>query len=299
MLLAFFDAVANLVSETVFCAHLFSGNELRLIVDYLSLSRPSNIKEVGELIIDVFYVNQDQYLRAALRNIWVSVFCEQNMKEEYVELFQVYGLPAAFVLSTLPEIIEAFPMFDETKVFLKPESANSYCRSDCAARWGNRDRQMSVKTDHGHMREVPWWLKSEAEEWDLGVRHGEVSGEFRCDCVEFSRLFNVQRFLERLKCEFVLRERVTCDKVVVVLTTEKTEIEVRDLVMVNFECLGGGEFGFSAGWRSLNCCYLKVCEMREAMVKIPIYVDGGFVGELCVVGEFRTVDCAFFEARRS
>ena len=71
-------------------------------------------------------------------------------------------------------------------------------------------------------------------------------------------------------------------KIVFLLTTEKTDIAIENLVMINAECEEDGKFVYMSGSRLLPRLYIKVCEYEPGMAKVLLYRRGANIGSFHV-----------------
>ena len=198
-LLSFFDASANLMTQTIFQNQQFNEENFDLMVDYLKSIENPMFENIGHLFINTFYAVEQPQILSNLIKIWKNIFGNQANFNDSKIIFDndsndaSYKVPLNYAPVNVSEIIEQFPVVDNSTVFGFESDSDAHFKHFTEQKWINskfgKMDFTSIELKSIDVSNVVWYLKFEAE---------EVNKRFLLQHHRFTR--GLRKLLNNLRC---------------------------------------------------------------------------------------------------
>jgi hypothetical protein len=296
-LLAYFDAAANFMTQTLFQNVEFHDENLPLMAKYIRGFERPPFADLGALFVRTFYAVEQVQMTDNLLRIWRLLFAQENLTDTSVTLFGEYVLPANYPPGQAPLIASRFPFLDKSNAYCLPPDSGQHYQNFSVLQWKDRKFGQRNFTTIGlepiDSGKVLWFMRREAEEINLRFRleHTRFDRGLRIllqklqtdsPVVDLSLMFSPKAFFGELRHNFFVKNKCNPDHIGFLLTNEDTGIAVENLIVINATCDEDGKFVYMSGSRRLKVMFIKVVKIDPEMAKIYLYRKGSNIAEFHV-----------------
>jgi hypothetical protein len=297
LLLAYFDACANFMTQTLFQNVEFHEDRLSHMIHYFREYENPRFADLGRLAVATFYAVEQPQMELNLWRIWKNLFTEDNLALTPVSVFDAYQLPGTYTPDRAAAIPASWPLVDRALAYGLPRDSEQHFEQFSIRQWRDSDfGQLTVASfelEPVDPSDAVWFMRAEAEEVDRRFRHGQTEFDRglrilleklreKSTVVDLSVMFAPKVFFEILRYDFVKRTRCHPGEVGMLLTLEKTEIGIENLIIINADCDDDGRFLYLSGSRKLRQVFLKVVKVEPEMAPIYLYRRGTNIGTFMV-----------------
>jgi hypothetical protein len=134
-LLAYFDAAANFMTQTLFQNVEFHDENLPLMVKYIRGFERPPFADLGALFVRTFYAVEQIQMTDNLLRIWRLLFAQENLTDNSVTLFGEYVLPANYPPGQAPLIASRFPFLDKSSAYCLPPDSGQHYQNFSVLQW--------------------------------------------------------------------------------------------------------------------------------------------------------------------
>jgi hypothetical protein len=283
------------MTQTVFQNARFCEDNLGYMIKYCREIETPDFEDLRSFFVSFYVIEQPQMYHNLVR-LFRLIFGPANFENQNLFLFKAYKMPLVYAPGLLPEIFASYPLIDKSEAYGFPPLSEDHSQKFELQQWKDT-RYGKLNFTSVELRAVKtavWYFKNEADEvtrrsmfqqhkFDRGLRILLQKLKEPNPVVDLSVMFNPAAFFGRLRFEYLSDQFRNPSEIVFLLTLEKTEIAVENLIIINADVDDEGKFFVAKGSKNLRQMWIKVCEFQPEMVKVGLYRRGSNIGAFWVV----------------
>lgn len=307
-MVSLFDAVANVISKTVYNGIHYSFYDTVIASEFLRKNPQMDLILVGEFLINHFFASEFSTDLGVLRKVWTSIFVDKSQEIEQI----LNAAPKKSCGSGL-DVSSRLTFSLDLSLFGLGSHANDVFKHECLSKWSDhKSPASSFEVTNSTLmaieqKNVPCLWRNEKKIALVKAREALHTGNLRdigmklqhfvnhSDVADLPLLFDQNVFLNLLKTDYAAKSGVNMECVRLVLTS--TECESAQKV-TGLMCIGGdiqnGTLITANGFVKLPPLYLHAISADQChdLVEYPLFFCGQEIASILV--QSRDTPSAFF-----